>query len=272
MVRKHTYYRLASVVWFFGSVGAFIVVGLGMLEPTVPASLVPSRAVAFGGGVGVGLAGLVVIQFFQARAWVRAGRRADLSPQGLALPLRTPDMASEVDGRPVRAFTVSRSTGGGESSSKTTFTRVEADLDETADTGCLVFPHGDASSGDGALRDIQLPSATVDGVLAMGPSEEFARAVLSPDVVATLVAADSVDAVYVGDAGGVVEQLVAEEDSVLLGGLAKKAMGTLPGGESSAGIETKGAVLDADMLVEQTQAVAAVAEGFEAATRAVEAV
>jgi hypothetical protein len=271
MVRKHTYYRVASIVWFFGSMVAFIAVGLGMLEPTLPASLVPSRAVAFGGGVGVGLAGLAVIQFFKSRAWVRAGRRADLSSQGLALPLRTPDMVSDVDGRPVRAFTVSRSTGGGESSGSTTFTRVEADLDEPADTGCLIYPHGDAGAGDEALRDLQLPSATVDGVLAMGPSAEFARAVLSPDVVATLVAADSVDAVYVGDAGGVVQQVVAENDSVLLGGLAKRAMQSLPGGESSVGIETKGAVLDADMLTEQTRAVAAVAEGFEEATRSTEA-
>ncbi|WP_256296541.1 hypothetical protein [Haloarchaeobius salinus] len=265
MVRKHTYYRAVSVLWFFGSMVGFIAVGLGMLEPTVPASLVPSRAVAFGGGVGVGLAGLAVIQLFQARAWVRAGRRADLSPQGLALPLRTPDMVGEVDGRPVRAFTVSRSTGGGESSGKSMFTRIEADLDEPAGTGCLLYPHGDASAGDEALRDLQLPSATVDGVLAMGPSEEFARAVLTPTVVDTLEEADSVDAVYVGDAGGLVAEMVSANDSSFLGGLAKRAMKSLPGGESSAGIETKGAVLEADMLAEQTRAVAAVAEGFEQA-------
>jgi len=267
MVRKHTYYRLASAGWFFGSMVVFIAVGLGMLEPAVPTSLVPGRAVAFGGGVGVGLVGVAVIQFLQARAWVRAGRRADLSPQGLALPLRTPDMVGEVDGRPVRAVTVSRSTGSGESSGKTTFTRVEADLDEPTDTGCLIYPHGDASAGDEALRDLQLPSATVDGVLAMGPSEEFAQAVLTPAVVDTLRDTDSVGGVYVGDAGGLVGQLVAEDDSVLLGGLAKRAMQALPGGESAAGIETTGAVLDADMLAEQTRAVGAVADGFEAATR-----
>ncbi|WP_267640705.1 hypothetical protein [Haloarchaeobius amylolyticus] len=272
MVRKRTYYRVASVLWFFGSMVGFIAVGLGMLEPTVPASLVPSRAVAFGGGVGVGLAGLAVIQFFRGRAWVRAGRGADLSTQELALPLRTPDLAGEVDGRPVRAYTLSRSTGSGESSSKTTYTRVEADLDEPARTGCLVYPHGDASAGDEALRDLQLPAATVDGVLAMGPSAEFARAVLTPAVVDTLGEADSVGGVYVGDAGGLVQQLVAEEDSVLLGAVAKRAMQSLPGGESSAGIETKGAVLDADMLAEQTRAVATVAEGFEEAARTVEPV
>lgn len=272
MVRKHTYYRAASVLWFVGSMVGFIAVGLGMLEPTVPASLVPGRAVAFGGGVTVGFAGLAVIQFFRARAWVRAGRGAGLSSQGLALPLRTPDMVGEVDGRPVRAFTVTRSTGSGESSSKTTFTRVEADLDEPAGTGCLVYPHGDASAGDEALRDLQLPSATVDGVLAMGPSEEFARELLTPAVVDTLGAADSVGGVYVGDAGELVGQLVADDDSVLLGGVAKRAMQSLPGGESAAGIETTGPVLDADVLAEQTRAVAAVAEGFETATRTVEAV
>jgi hypothetical protein len=266
MVRKHTYYRVASVLWFFGSMVGFIAVGLGMLAPTLPASLVPSRAVAFGGGVVVGLAGLLVIQFFQARAWLRAGRRADLSPQGLALPLRTPDIAGEVDGRPVRGFTLSRSTGGGESSGKSTYTRVEADLEEPAGTGCLIYPHGDASAGDEALRDLQLPSATVDGVLAMGPSAEFAQTVLTPAVVDTLREADSVGGVYVGDADGLVQELVAEDDSVLLGGLAKREMQALPGGESAAGIETTGAVLDADMLAEQTRAVAAVAEGFDEAT------
>ncbi|WP_440988809.1 hypothetical protein [Haloarchaeobius baliensis] len=271
MVRKHTYYRAVGIVWFFGSMVLFIAVGLGMLEPAVPESLVPSGTVAFGGGVAVGLAGLAVLKFFEARAWVRAGRGADLSTQSLALPLRTPDLAGEVDGRPVRAYTISRSTGSGESSSSTTYTRVEADLDEPAGTGCLIFPHGDVSAGDEALRDLQLPSASVDRVLAMGPSAAFAEAVLTPGVVETLGAADSVDAVYVGDAGGLVQQLVAENDSVLLGGVAKRAMNSLPGGESSAGIETKGPVLDADRLAEQTRAVAAVAEGFEAASRTAEA-
>lgn len=263
--------------WFLVVAAATILVFSGNARPYVAPPQLPGRPFSvFGVGIAAALAGLAVISLHRRRSWKRAGRRIGLTPERGGL-LGAPELTGSIDGRPVRARTISRQTSsGGESgSSSTTFTVAEADLSGPAEEGLFVAPAGGGGGLGGAARvdlDHAEPSARNDDFVAVGGSEAAGRAVISGAARDALLALDDPSLVAVGNTDAAVADLVdaSEADSSLGSFVAGKMEGliadSISGDASTVTMETKHLVHDGDRLERRLQAVAAVADAFASAT------
>ncbi|MFB6282602.1 MAG: hypothetical protein ABEK59_01525 [Halobacteria archaeon] len=225
----------------------------------------------FGFAGGLMVLGALVLVLLKKRAWKRAGRRANLKPKGGGL-FSKPDLVGSLNGRKVRARTIKKKTGsdGESSSNKSTFTVVEADLDESPEEG-LVIGIGD---GEGVSTAQDMPvdfdTGSVNGFAVVG-STDIARETLTTRAENALRDPELLDSVLVGNVADVLLEAVPESDGFILGKLTEgieKAIrdGTL-GESGKVRAETKGVILDSDELEEQIQAVSAVADGFETVGR-----
>jgi hypothetical protein len=274
VIRKTTVYNLAMFVWAGVSAGGFILAYSGNAEPFVSAAQMPGGgATMFGGVAASWILGALVVGRLKTRDWKAAGRAAGLGPEGSGL-LGKPDLTGTVGGRTVRARTRKKKTGssgteGG--SSKSTFTVVEADLAEAADRGVIVG-HGDASDAV-AFGDVGTQTTEVgDGFWVVGAEEAFARELLDQRSRDALRALDVEDGLLVGDAAGMMESTLDEAmgdsrvGNFFASTLAGKALEKMAGDAATVSMETKGLVLDAGAVERRAEAVATVADAFEAAT------
>lgn len=226
-----------ALVVFGGTVAVFS----GRAAPVVTPETLPIGGpiglFAFAGGLLV--AGGVVIALLKRRAWRRAGRRANLEPEGGGL-LGNPALVGTANGRTVRARTIKRQTsGGGESGSSTsTFTVVEAE--------------------------------TVGEFAVVSSSTELARDTLTARAKNELREPALLESVLVGNASDVLGEAVPDSDGFLTGplteGIERKLRDEMAGDAGTVRVETKGTILDSEELARQIAAVAAVADGFESAT------
>lgn len=284
----------AKPAWFVVVMGATITVYSGQAEPFVSPSQLPRGPEFMFGGAAIALvAGWFLIWTLERSSesgeWQAAGRRANLTPEGRGLSAR-PDLTDTVDGRTVRARTVTRKrrTSGDQGSSQMQrFTVVEADLNRPAEEGLLVAPGGSGklTAGSASIEidpehaadaDNQVAVVEDDQLTAVGDSEAAGQAVVSGRSGDSLRAMDGVNLLYVGDASGVVSDYMPDTDSLGSGlgsmvqrKMAEKAEGAfaerVPGDPSTVSAESVGLVLDGDDLRQQAEAVAAVADAFEEA-------
>lgn len=283
MVRKDTLYSVATLAWAVVVGGAGVLVVSGKAAPMVSPTTIPGGPI---GGIGTIAGGVILgayaIDRVRARDWVSTGRAAGLTSTSGGTLWGQATMDGTVEGRTVRARVNKRkeSSGGESGSSKKAYTVVEADLDAAAEDGLLVGrtppeSSDDPGSGISALGENFGSVATVslgEGFWAVADDEDLARAVLTDRVRNAFHDLERVDGIYVGDAGGVLEDAVAEATGSGLGGMvagsvASLIAGSLPGDATRVSYETRGLLLDGDEMAGRARAVAAVADAFEAATR-----
>jgi len=274
MVRKHTLYQLATVVWFVAAAGSLVLVISGQAEPYVTPERIPGGPMGgFGIMAGVIIAGVVVIGRLETRAWKKMGRKAGLEPErGLNL-LGRPAMTGTVRGRPVRVDSYKVSSGGsGESGgSSTTYTLVEAELAEPVERGFFFGKHGGESSH--ILDDLpnELREKRVgDEFYAMGdiPAETAAQ-LHTPRVSDTFRDPNGAGTVVVGDPTDVIMSAVPDSGGGLMGSFTgiveSKLRDKAEFDASMASHGRKGLILSAEKLDKQLAAVVAVAEAYERA-------
>lgn len=284
----------ATPAWFILVMGLAIALYTGQAEPYVSPSQLPGGPLyMFGGAVVAFVAGLFVISSIDSRIksgqWKQVGKQANLTPERGGALSGKPDLTGTVDGRPVRARTLSRTRhGSGDYSSPTTdtFTLVETDLDRPSEQGLIIAPDGgkivtesssisiDAEAAQ--MHEAGLAVLQVDDVTIVGHDEIVARKIAtgrSGDALQSLEA----NLVYIGDATRVVNsylQNAGPEDSglgnALLRKMARREEGAfddrIPGDGSTVSIEAVQFVTDSARLREWTEAVVDIAEGYEEAT------
>lgn len=270
MLRKSTLYGVARGLWLVAVVAAGVLVYTGRTAPYLTLAdlpVAPIRAAA--GLVALALLGAYAVDRLKVRDWRRTGEAAGLQPRGGG-PLRgTPQLVGSVGGRPVRARTVKRGrTVGGESTTRSrTYTVVEADLQEPASAGLVLF-WGEGAASGGALVEAhpELSVTELDGSFgAVGP-EGVARGIVASRAGNALRNLQSEGSMYVGDAGGLLAEAGGDAaDQGLVGLLGDSAADALPGDAATVSTQTRGLVLDADAIERQAEAVAAVADAFESA-------
>lgn len=272
VIRKSTLYTAAKFGWALLVAGTVIVLFSGQAESVVSASQLPQDPfVMFGVAAGSVLVGWLVIGRHETRSWLAAGRQANLTPEGGGGLLGKPDLTGTINGRPVRARTVKRKKGQGsrDTSSKQTFTVVEADLDSPAEEGLIVTPaSGGRTSATRASIEIDPERADVkdDRLAVAGGSEAVAQEVISGRSRSALLDMDGFDLVYVGNASEAVSEMIPDvSDSRLGSWFEGKITDRVPGDPSTVSTETMGMVHDGDRLRRQVEAVAAVADAFERA-------
>ncbi len=278
MGRKHLVYKIVLVVWLFASVGVILAAYDSSFGPDLPQPpQFAGRGTVFVVIAAAWVGGLVVLKVVRNRDFHSTGRQAGLEPTGSGL-LGLPDMTGTVRGRTVRVRTVKRklsSTGGSQGSSKEFYTVVEADLDRPAEAGVIVTPaSGARTSSTRTTVEVTPEEADVvdQDLAAVGTSEAVTRAVLSGRSREALLALDDLDLVYVGNAAAALGEEPADTSDSMLGSMVGKGnavIDRIPGDADRVSVETYGLVLDADRLRRQAEAVAAVAEAFEEATREV---
>lgn len=272
MVRKSSLYTVVLFAWALLVAGGTVAIFSGRAAPVVTPETLPVSGpigmVAVAGGLLV--VGGVVIVLAKRRAWRKAGRKVGLTPEGGGL-LGAPTLVGTEHGRTVRARTVKRQTGsGGESgSSKSTFTVVEADLDETATEG-LVISTGEEDAADIGDMPVDFETDTVGEFSVVGTSEKLARETLTTRARNELHETARLEEVLVGNASDVLLAAVPESDGLLTGaltdGIERNLRDEMAGDAGTVRVETKGMILDSEELDRQITAVAAVADGFESAT------
>lgn len=273
MVRKSSIYSLATVVWMFATFGITVAILSGEAAPIIsPSELPGSGPVKFFGVPVVLIAvGATVISRFEKRSWRTAGRRAGLTPEGRSL-IGKPDLTGTVDGRSVRVRTISRRTGGGgeSGSNKTTFTVVETELREPVENG-LVISEADTGEITVGAADAGAETVTVGDFRVLGGSENLVRDLLTQRVQSALRDPARLDSVTVGNAAGIMADMIPDADGMitgmLTGGMKKKLKDKYDDDATTVSTETKRAVLDGDELRRQAAAVAAVADEFESLTQ-----
>lgn len=272
MVRKQSLYTIVLFAWALLVFGGTVAVFSGQAAPFVTPETLP-----LGGPVGlfVFAGGLLVvggvgITLLKRRAWRRAGRRANLRPDGGGV-LGTPALVGTANGRPVRVRTIKRETSsGGESgSSKTTFTVVEADFEKPATEGLVISNEGGDIDGMGEMS-VSFETETVGEFAVVGTSEELARETLTTRARNALREPAFLDSVLVGNASDVLLEAVPDSDGLLVGpltdGIERKLRDSMAGDAGTVRVETKGLILDHEELDRQITAMTAVADGFEWAT------
>lgn len=269
MIRKHTVYSLIGVGWGLLVMGTFVALYSGNAEFIAPVSELP-RPLWKAGAVAVGTAaaGFVVVAHVKSRAWRAMGRRLNLEigSGGLGL-FGTPDLRGTVQGRPVRVGTFTKRTGSGESSSSTTYTIVEANLDQHVEDGVIVA-HDE--SGGATLDDYEgMPVEKINlegGFVAVGATEGIADEILTPRVRNALAGPEELGMVSVGNLIDTMMDAIPDTGRVF-GWVAEQAKKSQPGGDSSTvSIKTKGVILDPEEIQHRLDAVAAVADAYEDAT------
>lgn len=265
MVRKNTLYTTAFFLWIPLVLGGAVVVMSGQAPSLLTAAEVPGGAPAvFGLAMALIAAGYTVFRLLRGWSWRRAGRRAGLSPERDGL-FGAPALVGTSRGRTVRARTVARQDSSDGQSGRQTFTVVEADLRTPAETGLVVGPATAGGTWDITSADVGFEVETLGEFAAVGSARELARETLDDRVRETLRADALVDAVYVGDASGVLVDAIPADSGALAGVVAGRLADQLPGGPETVAVETRGLLLEAGSLQRQVEAVVAVAEAFEAA-------
>jgi len=294
LIRKSTLYQLAAMAWGVVVFGCLILTISGNARPFFPPEALPINRPLQMVGVAVALIaiGVFVIRQLETRSWIKAGKEAGLSPNGLGIAKPTlarnaslllilpvgleimskPDLVGTVDGREVRARTVARNVGGGgESGSNTArFTVVETDLVESTDRGLIVTAGSPPTTGmEDVPADLTDQMNTVGNITVLGESEKFAREAVTPRVQNTLAETNTLESVHAGKSADVF--LAAIKNSVGLAGplvstFENKFRERVPGGPATVGTDREGVVLDGADLEARARAVAAVADGFETAS------
>lgn len=272
MVRKHSGYLLAYVAWSVVAMGGFFAVVTGIAPSPVPTSSLPALPVGppelslFAAMVVVFLLGTAVIRLLQKLSWLRVGRRAGLSRESGLFP--TPHLTGTVDGRSVRARTVTReeaSSSEGNKSTKNSYTIVEVALDEEDPDGVVIRRADDPGLVGSALGGG--PDAEGrDRIEVYDDSEELSRDEVLPGATQdALLAPAHFDTMSVGSG----PQWLLDEGGPLtrsfFGALGSGTLAEQQSGDphESAGwvtLESRGTVLDAEELASQVEATVAVAE------------
>jgi hypothetical protein len=273
MVRKHSVYSVGTVAWGVVVFGLTVLVYSGQAAPFLTPSMFPLGGIpgfiAFVAGLLV--AGALVIEWLQKRAWVGAGRQARLEPAERTLYSK-PDLVGTVDGRPVRVRTMKRHSGGGGDSESSTemVTVVETDLDHTPEEGLVIGGQGeDAPSGMGSMA-LDLEAQTVGEFAVVGEPAGIAPEVVTQRARSALAEPDLNDAVLAGEASSIllagVPSFGGGVGGSLSDGLESRLTEAVPGDADMVRTETSGVLLDAEEMAAQIDAVTAVAQEFEQAT------
>lgn len=270
LVRKDTLYTLAVMAWGVASAGATILIISGNARPwAAPTALPVDGPLTFFGVVaGLWIAGAFVIGRFERRSWRRTGRRANLTPEGGGL-FSSPDLVGTVNGRPVRAHLDKRKEGGGGESgpSTVTYTIVEATLSAPVENGLILSQGGDFSELTDV--DVAIEGETVGDVTVVGTSTGLARDVVTRRVQDSLGGLTLTNTIMVGDASGVFLEALPDMSGPIMGRIGAKVEAKLEdraiGGSTTVATESKGTLLSGAELARQIDAVAAVADAYEAA-------
>jgi hypothetical protein len=251
-------YMMTLVLGFVGIVG--VVSGVvpvvdGVSLPFGGVSVVVAFALLIGGG-------WVVLQRVQARHWRSAGRTAGLSATGDG---RYPTFTGTVKGRSVRAAVCYEQRGdrGGR------FTIVAAELNESATSGVVVSHTRD---GGPELKPVSVadPDVTADPLVAAG-QQALAGALVTGEGREALLAVDSCNQVYAGDAAPVVGRLAREEpqrNRTKVERFLRDRFRTFDWADDPETVAhvTSGPVLDGETLRQQIEAVATLTDSFDRTT------
>jgi hypothetical protein len=274
LIRRHTAYQAALLLWALVAFGSALVVVSGNAEPYVSMSDVPTGTPfpLFGGAFGAVLLGGVVVGRLTRRDWKRAGRQAGLAPTERSL-LGKPELEGTVRGHTVRMRTVKRQTGSGGGSqtggsSSSTYTVVEVDLNSPVHNGIMVTTSEDTTVF-GAGVEARNHAIYVDGIGVIGADENVTRAVLTDRVREELRAPSMLDVVLVGDVSDTLLGAIRDDSgmfaSMIYDKLEDKIEETNFADETTVSSEQKGILLDGTELARQVDALVAVTESFEAA-------
>lgn len=279
-------YSRFAIVWILLLIGGVFVLYTGRAEPLVPTSSLPSFQTAMLTLVGAAVVGSVGLVLLENRSWKAMGREVGLTPDGSSTGLvpfvslnehggalftlfEKPDLTGTVDGYPVRVTTYSVG-GGGEHSTSTRYTLVEAELAAPVDDGLVIgwgeeegpIAHDDVPSG--------LPTSDVgnDFTAVGADSGERAEAILTPRVRTALESLDRASGVTVGDPTDAVMGAISESSDSALAGFAGSLMTSAFRDKRSFDASTvansvEGSITDPDELSGQAGALAAVADAVE---------
>lgn len=261
------------IAWSVIVFGFVILTISGNARPFLAPEALPTDGPIRTVGMAVALAvlGFVGIQQLEKREWKAAGRQAGLSPQRGGV-IRKPTLAGTVGGRTVRAWTESRTVGGGGESGGNTkaFTVVQTDLSEPTERALIVTPGGSPSVGtDDLPADLALQSTSVGAVTVLGESDHFAGDVLTHRAQEAILQVDPDGAIHAGRTADIYLDAVEAATGSIAGSfasfMADEVADRMPSGTDTVGTEIEGVVLDGAVLERRAEAVAAVANGFEGA-------
>jgi hypothetical protein len=285
------FYRVIAPGWVVLVFGAWFSILLGYTEPRLTISDFPGGSNgALIAAIGVAIAGLLVLRFLQRRheanQWEAAGRQAGLSPVGDGSSDGALELTGSIDGRPVTARYVTRrepqgyegrhQTGSGEgnSTSRVTYTVVEAELSGAADGGVIassaagagMFGIGDTSEAASGTEGVF--TVAEDGLFLMGTPPAAVEAVSDGQSGRALRAIRDLQIVTVGDASGVAARLTEEVDGRSMFGVETGDVipKDIPNDETTVYVETMAFIRDGDELRRFAEGAVAVADAFEAAT------
>lgn len=263
MIRKSALYSAGGKVWFLLTVAFAVATYLGFVDPYLPWSTTPGPAWGLPVAIlVVGMLGAVLLWVLETRAWVSAGRRADLSADGLGITSK-PKLTGDVQGRSVTAYV--REEKVRKNSSNRRYTVVEADLGDPAETGLVIFRldgSGSATDGRGAGSDGPVQAHREGGYGGSGRSEGLVADVLTERVRRALDQVRGLETVHVGAAGDFLSNTGSSAVGSMMASVFTEAF---TGDRSSVATETRGVVLDPDQLRARVEAVATVADAFEEA-------
>lgn len=239
-------------------------------------------------GVAVLWGSWAIISRIKRQKWKRAGKQANLTPEGGETPTGELDVGGTVRGRPVRARTVKHKISTGEGFHVTTTTIVETDLDQPSEQGLVVALDGGEIIGDGPSLYVHKDADAMaqagfavhrEGELTVvGQDEAVARAMAtgrSGDVLRSFEA----NMVYIGDAAGLVNRWLRDPypggsglwQKLIVGiGKISRREGmfddTITGDGSTVSLEAHRLITDGEQLREWTQSLVEIAEEYERAT------
>lgn len=273
-MRKHTLYKAVTFGLVLLSVAAIIAAYTGTLEPLVSPSQVPGgEAFLFGGIVVVVLVGVVVNVVIVNRSWKAMGEQANLTPESGGLPIGKPDLTGTVNGRAVRARTLTRGEGSSATegtNSSVTYTIVEADLAEPVEDGLVIGLQDGESDERLDVGNGSVMTTAIDDTFHVvgGGSEDRAKAVLSQRSRNALLDVEELGSLTVGNPIDSVLDAVPDTPGSFIGDAVAGKMESairerFPGDARTVAHESKGVLLDPDELEQQAAAVAALAESFE---------
>lgn len=294
LIRKSALYRLAAMAWGVVVFGFIILTISGNARPYLSPEALPINGPLQMIGLAVTLiaVGVFVILQLETRSWIKAGKEAGLSPNGLGIAkpdltrnsalwsilpvgleiLSKPDLVGTVNGREVRARTVARNVGGdGDSGSNTArFTVVETDLVEPTNRGLIVTAGSPPTAGmEDVPDDLTNQMEVIGDIAVLGDSEKFAREVVTPRVQDALAGTDTLESVHAGGSADVFLDAIKNSGGLagsLVGAIENEFRERIPGGPTTVGTDRRGVVLDGADLKARARAVAAVADGFEKAS------
>lgn len=275
MVRKTTFYGAMTGAWWLVVIATGLAVLLGEARPYVsPATIPYGGPGALGIMIALVLAGTFVIGRLQARAWKQMGRAVGLEPEGRSLR-GEPAMTGTVDGRTVRAFTYtvqkgSSAEGGG---SSVTYTVVEAEL-RTDEADGYIIGRGEGTPVAGEAVPDELRQKSLDGhyYLVGEASADYGNQVLTGRVRTALDDLTGAGGVIVGDPTDAIMAAVPDDlggtlGSMMVSKIRERISDRRAFKAGTASHSDEGLLLDADELAARIEAVVAVAEAHETATR-----